>query len=272
MADMEQVKKPTCFVIMPISDTPGYEAGHFGRVYEHLLKPAITQAGFNAVRADDTNKTDYIVVGIIQKIVESEMVLCDFSARNPNVMYELGIRHAFDKPVVLIRDRNTDKVFDIQGLRYTEYDHSLRVDTVQKDIEKISKALTETSSSTKDDINSVIKLAGLKVATVPETQTVSAETQLILSAFASLERRFDHPEGQNKQQKFFEIVDGKVIFQDSYSSAIDEDIYDGKGNLVGTIVDIHPNEEKIFIKDSKGKTTSFYAYSVRSRGLTSMPF
>ena len=89
-------EKPVCFVIMPISDVHGYEPGHFGRVYEHVLKPAIVAAGYLPMRADDTIKTDYIVVGIIEKIVESEMVICDLSARNPNVMYELGIRHAFN--------------------------------------------------------------------------------------------------------------------------------------------------------------------------------
>lgn len=97
----EDQKKQVCFVLMPISGVLGYEVGHFGRVYEHLLKPAIIAAGYTPVRADDAVKTDYIVVGIIQKIVESDMVVCDISARNPNVMYELGIRHAFNKPIVL---------------------------------------------------------------------------------------------------------------------------------------------------------------------------
>jgi hypothetical protein len=41
----EKKDDPICFVIMPISDIPGYEAGHFGRVYEHILKPAIVKAG-----------------------------------------------------------------------------------------------------------------------------------------------------------------------------------------------------------------------------------
>ena len=140
-AKIETSEKPVCFVLMPIADVHGYEPGHFGRVYEHLLKPAIIAAGYMPVRADDTVKTDYIVVGIIQKIVESAMVLCDFSARNPNVMYELGIRHAFNKPVVLIRDKKTDKIFDIQGLRYAEYDESLRIDSVNKDIGKITSAI-----------------------------------------------------------------------------------------------------------------------------------
>jgi hypothetical protein len=44
MAMSEDKKK--CFVIMPISDAEGYDKGHFTRVYEHLVKPAVIEAGF----------------------------------------------------------------------------------------------------------------------------------------------------------------------------------------------------------------------------------
>lgn len=158
---LKEKEKPICFVIMPISDVPGYDSGHFGRVYEQLLKPAIIDAGYMPLRADDTNKTDYIVVGVVQKVVESPVVLCDYSSRNPNVLYELGIRHTFNRPVILVKDTRTEKVFDIQGLRYTEYDPSLPVDTIQKDISRISRAIKETASNGKDAYNSVVHLAGL---------------------------------------------------------------------------------------------------------------
>ena len=52
MAMSEDKKK--CFVIMPISDAEGYDKGHFTRVYEHLVKPAVIEAGFEPMRADDT--------------------------------------------------------------------------------------------------------------------------------------------------------------------------------------------------------------------------
>ena len=57
MAILDKVdpgKKQTCFVIMPISDVPGYDQGHFARVYEYLIKPAIIQAGYEPIRSDDT--------------------------------------------------------------------------------------------------------------------------------------------------------------------------------------------------------------------------
>lgn len=183
-----------CFVIMPIADMPGYDPGHYGRVYEHLLKPAIIGAGYIPVRADDTSKTDYIVVGIIQKIVESDMVVCDLSGRNANVMYELGIRHAFNKPVVLIKDICTEKVFDVQGLRYTLYNESLRIDSVEKDIAKIQQSIVETAGADKTDMNSIVRLAGIHPAEAPGKTEISAETQVLLTAIQSIESRLNYVE------------------------------------------------------------------------------
>ena len=264
--------KPTCFVIMPISDIQGYESGHFGRVYEHLLKPAIISAGYIPVRADDTVKTDYIVVGIIQKIVESDIVICDLSAKNPNVMYELGIRHAFNKAVALVKDKRTDKVFDIQGLRYTEYDETLRIDSVQKDTMKICESIKETANTDQKGINSVVQLAGIKAAEVPAGQLVSGETQLILSAIAALEKRVDTNEKRADQNRYFIIKDDKVLFSDNSQAELENEVYDESANSVGVIVDIHPGDDKIFIKRVDGKVIPFSAFSVKSQGLTSIPF
>jgi hypothetical protein len=269
----EEAKRPICFVIMPISDAHGYESGHFGRVYEHVLKPAIIQAGYMPVRADDAVKTDYIVVGIIQQIVESEMVICDFSARNPNVMYELGIRHAFNKPVALIKDRRTEKVFDIQGLRYIEYDDSLRIDTVQKDIIKISAAISETAKAGAENLNSVVQLAGIKAAKVPVGQTVSPDTQLLLSAIAALEKRVEASENNLKQTaRFFRTEDEKVVFSDGTEAAMNNTVYDSHGDEIGVLVDIHPMDEKIFVRQESGKIIPFSATSIKSKGMSLYPF
>ncbi|NOT16105.1 MAG: hypothetical protein HOP21_11170 [Methylotenera sp.] len=272
MSKEEEKNKPTCFVVMPISDVHGYDSGHFGRVYEHLLRPAIIDAGYTPIRADDTTKTDYIVVGIIQQIVQAEMVVCDFSAKNPNVMYELGIRHAFGKPVTLIKDRKTDKVFDIQGLRYTEYDESLRIDSVQKDVSKISSSIKETAASKVGSINSVVQLAGIKAAEVPAGQTVSADTQLLLSAIATLERRIESQESPQKQQRFFSTANDKTIFSDGTEASLGADVFDGNANLIGTLIDIHPADEKIFIQQPNGKVIPYSAYSIKARGLSTIPF
>ena len=257
---------------MPISDVIGYESGHFGRVYEHLIKPAVIAAGFDPIRADDTNKTDYIVVSIIKRVVESEMVLCDYSARNPNVMYELGIRHAFNLPVVLIKDRQTDKVFDIQGLRYTDYDETLRIDSVQKDTNRITKSINETSTEDKGSYNSVVQLAGLTAAIVPDKQQVSPDTQLLLSAIASVESRINNQTQNRSGINYLNFSGEQVIFSDLTDAEIGDYIHDLKTNFSGELIDMHPSSGEIFIKDQTGVVQQYSAVSLKSRYLTNMPF
>ncbi|CCN46536.1 conserved hypothetical protein [Vibrio nigripulchritudo MADA3029] len=149
-----------CFVIMPISDPDEYESGHFSRVYKHLITPACKGAGFDVVRADDINQTDYIALNIIEQIHEADMVVCDISSRNPNVMYELGIRHAISKPVVILKDNTTSKIFDIQGIRHIEYDKKLRIDNINETIPTLTEFIKNTYESSKSgsSSNSLINL------------------------------------------------------------------------------------------------------------------
>lgn len=270
---------PVCFVIMPIADVAGYEPGHFGRVYEYLLKPAIKAAGYDPVRADDAVKTDYIVVGIIQKIVESPMVICDFSARNANVMYELGIRHAFNKPVVLIKDNRTDKIFDIQGLRYAEYDPSLRIDAVNKDMAKIASAIKETANADPKDLNSVVQLAGIKTADLPASQTVSPDTKLLLSAIGSLERRLDSVEKRPilpgatlaASEGGIVIATDSAVLMDGSKIENGDTLY-RDGNLVGIVTGFDPSRYALTVESAHGGSTFVPGDSPLAKKLSLVPF
>ena len=123
---MSQTENKDCFVIMPIGATEGYEDGHFQAVYEDIIKPAIDQAGYHPLRADEVNRTNLIHLDILQKLIAAPVAICDLSTRNPNVLFELGIRQAFDKPVILIQEKGTPKIFDIAPLRYLEYGKALK--------------------------------------------------------------------------------------------------------------------------------------------------
>jgi hypothetical protein len=97
-------EKPICFIVMPISDPDGYQPGHFQHVFEDLFVPACEKAGYQALRADQVRETNLIHLDVLQRILDSSMVLCDLSSRNPNVLFELGLRQAFDKPVALVQE------------------------------------------------------------------------------------------------------------------------------------------------------------------------
>lgn len=189
-------EKPECFVIMPISDPEGYEPGHFRRVYEDLFIPACEAAGYQAVRADQVQQTNLIHLDVLQKIVESPMALCDLSSRNPNVLFELGLRQAFDKPVVLVREVGTPDIFDINPLRYASYRKEMLYRQVIEDQKKIEAAIKETKEAIGDNrnINSIVKLLSLthaaSLTNVSEGDKEPALLQVIMREIGNLRSEF----------------------------------------------------------------------------------
>ena len=148
-----------CFVIMPISDKQGYPSGHFTNVYEQIFKPAIIEAGFEPYRVDEDALSSSIIQKIYDGLSKAKMAICDLSSANPNVLYELGIRHSFDLPVVLVKDERTDFIFDISPINTIVY-HSDRVyENVISARDNIKEAIMEMDSqSGKGTLLSVINI------------------------------------------------------------------------------------------------------------------
>ena len=119
----------TCFVAMPIGDQHSGDkvvsAAELRQRYTDLIKEALSKADPNLeiTRADDVAAPGTITSDILTRLMHSDLVVCDVSFPNPNVFYELGIRHACRTGTLIIRDRTSAKVpFDISGLRYIEYE------------------------------------------------------------------------------------------------------------------------------------------------------
>ncbi|MBM6430382.1 MAG: hypothetical protein ACN6QT_24150 [Burkholderia contaminans] len=161
----------SCFAIMPIADADGYPQGHFKHVYDDIVAPACALAGYRAVRADEVKASNLIHLDILKKLIEAPVAICDLSTRNPNVLFELGIRQAFDKPVVLLQEKGTPRIFDIAPLRYLEYSKEMRYHEVLKTQEELSEAIVATvaADSEAGNVNSIVKLLALdSAARIPE--------------------------------------------------------------------------------------------------------
>ncbi|HAJ3045730.1 TPA: RNA helicase, partial [Escherichia coli] len=69
---------------------------------------------------------------IVNNIYNDDIIICDVSSRNPNVMFELGMRIAFDKPVVIIKDNATQYCFDSGTIEHLEYPKDMRYSEIEK--------------------------------------------------------------------------------------------------------------------------------------------
>lgn len=101
-ASEAKAKKKTCGLVMPISDHPDYPRGHWQDV-QAMLSEAIEKAGCDRPKlVSDSNEVRVIHENIVRNLYDFDMIVCDVSSRNPNVMFELGMRLTFNKPVVIV--------------------------------------------------------------------------------------------------------------------------------------------------------------------------
>jgi len=114
----------TCFVIMPFGEKKDLDGKsvNFDKIYKDFIKGAVTELGIKCVRCDEIAETGWIHSKMFKHIFEADVAVVDITALNPNVFYELGIRHALNKHVtVLIRKAGTPAPFNIQGFQMLEY-------------------------------------------------------------------------------------------------------------------------------------------------------
>lgn len=225
---------------MPIGEYNTAYFRQFLEIYEDIFIPAIRKAGYIPIRADEEKVCNVIQCDIIQRIIESDMVLCDLSNRNPNVLYELGIRQAFDKPVVLVQQENTERIFDISIIRTIDYDKNLNQRKVKENIDVISKAIIETAKQTKG-INSIIKFINIEnqIKDITDKETTNVLLNAILNRIQDLEdgqdglyELFDNhqilPPTDNVNLKWNNLIDTYVRFSQRLT-LIEEEIM-GKCN------------------------------------------
>ena len=95
---------------------------NFDKIYKDFIKGAVAELGIKCVRCDEIVETGWIHSKMFKHIFEADVAVVDITALNPNVFYELGIRHALNKHVtVLIRKAGTPTPFNIQGFQMLEY-------------------------------------------------------------------------------------------------------------------------------------------------------
>lgn len=145
LAEPESETGLKCFVIMPFSErTDQYSEGFFDEVLGRLIAPAGREAGFT-VKTANRQGTEVIHSTIINDLLDADLVVADLTEHNPNVLFELGMRMANDKPVALIRAKGTGPVFDVDSmLRVLDYDPNLWSSTVERDLPKITEHIKAT--------------------------------------------------------------------------------------------------------------------------------
>ncbi len=142
--EQKSIKDIVVGYVMPIAKTEGYPDTHWNDVMS-ILDATVQGLGIGKGRiVSDGGEITTIHSRIVNNLNEDDIVICDVSSRNPNVMFELGMRIAFDKPVIIIKDDVTDYCFDSGTIEHVGYPKDLRHGLINKFQHKLAEKITAT--------------------------------------------------------------------------------------------------------------------------------
>ncbi len=192
-------EKKTCFVIAPIGDPESETRKRSDQILKHIIAPAVTECGYDKpIRADQISEPGIITTQVIQHIIEDSLVIADLTDRNPNVFYELAIRHAINKPLIQIIKKGEQIPFDVAGTRTIHVDHHDldSVEEAKREIIKQIKAVEKDSSKVDTPISVTLDLQSLRQSGNPEQRSLAdlvSEISELRTGLLRIEKKLSEP-------------------------------------------------------------------------------
>lgn len=214
--------KDKCFIITPIGDDTDPIRRHIEGIIDAALRPALEDK-YDLVVAHRISEPGSITKQIITEIYSAKLVVANLTNRNPNVMYELALRHSLGKPVIMIAEKGTPLPSDIVMERTIFYQNdACGVIELRESIAAAEKEIDydKTESPIYNVLHDVLK--DRQIIEFSESQSISQEDdgnatvlKYILQKLTNLEDavQTSRPLMQNAESR--RCLDG-VVFAFSY--------------------------------------------------------
>ncbi|MHA7820892.1 MAG: hypothetical protein ACX930_14690 [Erythrobacter sp.] len=171
---------PKCGIVMPIAEMGECSETHWADVLG-ILTDAVEDAGFAADIVSNADEVTVIQKTIVQNLYECPVVICDVSQKNPNVMFELGMRLAFDKPTIIVKDDKTTFSFDTGVIEHLEYPRDLRFNKITEFKRRIGRKVEATFKKSKEnpEYSTFLKHFGRFEVSKLETTEISGQDYIM---------------------------------------------------------------------------------------------
>ena len=224
----------TCFVIAPIGEPESDIRKRSDQILKHVIIPATKDCEYETLRADQISEPGIITSQVIQHIVEDPLVIADLTGQNPNVFYELAIRHALKKPLVQIIKKGEQIPFDVAVTRTIFVDiHDLdSVEEAKINIVKQIKAVENDASDIDTPISVALDLELLRQSEKPEQRSLADMVEAISdlrTSLISIDNRLQNPESLIPHQYIEYLL--KEILRDKKFTGTVYDTYDKDGQM-----------------------------------------
>ncbi|RPH29566.1 MAG: RNA helicase [Bacteroidales bacterium] len=208
-----------CGIVMPISEIDGCNKEHWIEVLS-ILKQCISEIEFVPNLVSDANESGVIQNRIIQNLYSNPIIVCDISGKNPNVMFELGLRLAFDKPTIIIKDDNTPFSFDTAIIEHIIYPRDLnynQICTFKEELKIKIKATYKESIENKNYSTFLKHFGRFKIAKVQDSELPSDE--FIMKSLNQIYEKLNQLADNRDYNSYIKIKNEEFIsnrFDDNY--------------------------------------------------------
>jgi tetratricopeptide (TPR) repeat protein len=190
---MQPKPQKICFVAQPFGDPESPEREYFTTLYEDSLIPVITHLGYEVRRGDSYPGAGEILSAIIQELTKADLVVADLTLVNPNVFYELGVRHALRGlgTIMIVNRSRTPRIpFDLANYRVIEFDDSSFAIMQRKLREYIEQFEQQSPESDRDNpVHATFQILPSNVIAAMDG-TLAGDLQLQLSQVRETLRRY----------------------------------------------------------------------------------
>jgi hypothetical protein len=156
-------------------------------ILKYVIEPPLSECGYKAMRADKISEPGIITSQIITHIMNDPLVVADLTGHNPNVFYELAVRHAIKKPVVQLIQKGERIPFDVSTTRTIQIDHQdlESVDEAKQELAKQIRAVEKDPSKVDSPISIAVDLQLLKQSEDPQRKALAEMDASIRQIYAS---------------------------------------------------------------------------------------
>ena len=189
-----------CFVISVIGRKDSEDRKYADRLLNYIIKPAANAAGFLEVkRADHFDEAGMITLQIVEAILNADMVIADLTHPNPNVYYELAIRHHTGKPLIQMMKHGTALPFDVAQVRTVEFGLELEeADAARTDLEKKLGVVGAELRPVMNPITQAREISALKASAIDHAELLGA----VLEGQSAILSQMRQISEQLQEQKF----------------------------------------------------------------------
>lgn len=207
----------TCFAATPIGAEGSEVRKRSDTILDHVIVEVLQPMGYTVTRADKLSQPGSITSHVISHLVTSDLAIFDLAGHNPNVFYELGIRHAANKPYIQLDDGAVPIPFDITIFRTIIFDYQdlNSVAQAKQQLQEMVRAY-EHGSVVESPVTNAPDVQPLLTAGNPIQDQLASIMNIILQMHGnSLGVRFNHTTNimdVGKLQRFIEFYAKRGVF------------------------------------------------------------